>query len=77
MEGAAVSFDPVMLALGILLGTIGFALFRHGRAQTKVVELIAGIILMAAPWFFGKPLPLLGFCGGVLATMWVVGKLER
>lgn len=51
--------SPASLFLGILFGSIGVGYFLYGKREQMFVPLIAGIVLIALPWF-------------VASTMWLV-----
>lgn len=50
---------PATLFLGILFGSIGVGYFIYGKREQMIVPLLAGIVLIALPWF-------------VASTMWLV-----
>ncbi len=51
--------SPASLFLGILFGSIGVGYFLYGKREQMFVPLLAGIVLIALPWF-------------VASTMWLV-----
>lgn len=71
------NFDPIWLATCLLISAIGVACFLWGRRQARSPQMIGGVILIAAPYFFSTLGPMLGFCAGVLGTMWIVARFDR
>ncbi|MCB9740678.1 MAG: hypothetical protein H6747_15550 [Deltaproteobacteria bacterium] len=59
-------FDPVNLGLGFVFGTIGIALVRWARKQSRLPHLVAGIVLLIAPYLSSSPAMTLGVCGVTL-----------
>jgi hypothetical protein len=43
--------SPASLFLGILFGSIGVGYFIYGKREQMFVPLLAGILLIALPWF--------------------------
>jgi hypothetical protein len=44
-------FDPTLLLLSLVPGGIGFVLFTYGRKQGRAPQIIAGLLLLAYPYF--------------------------
>lgn len=63
------------LRVGIAIG--GVQLLRWGREKDRVEAQIGAAVLIAAPWLFDDPSKLLGFAGGVAATLFVVLRMKR
>jgi hypothetical protein len=59
-----VDLDPGQLFASMVVSTIGFGLFLYGKKQTRVPQLVAGIVLMLGPMFIGS--------GGLV---WALGGL--
>jgi hypothetical protein len=55
------------LFFGLFAGAIGVAYIVYGRRQTKLVPVIAGILLCVYPYFFENGL-LLGVIGAALVA---------
>ena len=45
------SLDPTLLFLSLIPGGIGFVLFVYGKKQGRWPHLVAGLLLMAYPYF--------------------------
>lgn len=53
------------LFVGVIAGVFGMAYFVYGKRQTKLVPMVAGVLLCIYP-FFTDSLLLLCLIGGVL-----------
>ena len=49
-------FDIHSLIAGLIFGAVGFWLFRDGRRNSNLSDVIIGIILMAYPMFVEGPI---------------------
>jgi 4-hydroxybenzoate polyprenyltransferase len=45
------NFDPTWLFLSLLIGAFGFALFLYGKRQSRLPQLVIGLIFMVYPYF--------------------------
>ena len=45
------SFDPTWLFISLIPSGIGFVLFVYGKKQQRWPQLVAGLVLMAYPYF--------------------------
>jgi hypothetical protein len=67
------NFDPTWLFASSILGTIGFALFIYGKKQSRLPQLVAGVLFMVYPYFLTS---LVSLCGiGLLigvALWWTI-----
>ncbi|MFP6816331.1 MAG: hypothetical protein VB948_05795 [Pseudomonadales bacterium] len=66
--------DESKLLWGLLFGSIGFGYLIYGRKQRTVVPFVAGIALMASPYFIETTVLLL-LAGMVLLALPFVIKL--
>ena len=67
--------DPGWLLLSLIPGGAGFVLFIYGKKQQRWPQLVAGLAMMAYPYFATTVTTLLG--GGVLiaGVLWYVLSL--
>ena len=56
------------LIAGVIAGAFGMAYFVYGKRQSKVVPLVAGILLCIYPYFTENPYALLGIGAALLAA---------
>jgi hypothetical protein len=45
------SLDPTWLVLSMIPSGVGFVLFVYGKKQARLPQLVAGLMLMAYPFF--------------------------
>jgi len=64
-------FDPIWLALSLVISTVGLALFRYGRKQTRVPQIVGGVILMVSPYFFSDVSHMVGFAFGIIGSLYL------
>jgi hypothetical protein len=53
-------FDPTLLMLSLIPSGIGFVLFVYGRKMARWPQLVAGVALMAYPYFTASVTSMLG-----------------
>ena len=64
------SIDPTWLFASFIAGGIGFVLFVYGKKQQRLPHLIAGIALMAYPYFTTTALPMTIVGVVICAALW-------
>jgi hypothetical protein len=47
----AMDLSPTNLFASMFIGAVGFVLYRYGRKQERVPQVVAGIALMVYPYF--------------------------
>ena len=47
--------EPIILALGLVFGSIGLAYFMYGRKRDRMVYVATGAVLMFYPYAFENP----------------------
>ena len=45
------SFEPTTLFVSLMTSVVGYALFRYGRKQARLPQVIGGLALMVYPYF--------------------------
>jgi hypothetical protein len=63
------SFAPGSLFASLVVSSIGFVAFSYGRKQRRLPQSVAGIALMAFPYFVPTVLPMLLIATALLAAM--------
>jgi hypothetical protein len=43
--------SPANLFASMFIGAVGFVLYRYGRKQERIPQVVAGLALMAYPYF--------------------------
>jgi hypothetical protein len=67
--------SPGALFASLLVGTIGFGFFLYGRKQHRIPQLLAGLVLMAYPYFIESMGWMLGVGALVMAALWIVVRM--
>jgi hypothetical protein len=70
------NFDPTLLMLSLIPSGVGFVLFIYGKKRERWPQLVAGVVLMAYPYFTGTVAAMLGvgvLVGGALYVMIQLG----
>jgi hypothetical protein len=60
-----------------LVAAGGVGLLTWARQKRRSEAWIGGALLVGAPWLFDDVGKLLGFAGGVAATLWVVLRIQK
>ena len=68
-------FDPTWLILSLIPSGIGFVLFTYGRKQVRIPQLVAGVALMAYPYFFTTTTTLVSVGVLICAALYVALQL--
>ena len=45
------SFEPTTLFVSLMTSVVGYALFRYGRKQARLPQVVGGLALMVYPYF--------------------------
>jgi hypothetical protein len=64
-----------ILFLSLVIGSIGLALFIYGKRQSRLPQLVGGLLLMAYPYFIGNLWLLGGIAAGILFLVWGAVKM--
>ena len=62
--------DANSFLASMLVGSIGFVAFAYGKKQSRVPHMLAGVILMAYPYFVTNVALMLGIAVLLLAALW-------
>ena len=65
------SLDPTVLFLSLIPGGIGFVLFVYGKKQGRWPHLVAGLLLMAYPYFTPDITSMIAVGAAVGAGLWL------
>jgi hypothetical protein len=63
------------LFVGFVFSTFGYALFRWGKKRGRMPQLVAGILLMVAPYLCPSLVLMIVVCGGIGATLYLATRL--
>jgi len=66
------SFGGLMLSM--LIGSVGVGLFVYGKKQSRIPQLVAGVVLIAYPYFVPNLWLMAGIAVALLAALWLAVK---
>lgn len=70
-----VDLDANAILASIMIGTVGLGVFIYGKRQSRLPQMIAGVVLMAYPYFVSNVLLMAGIAMGLLVALWLVVRL--
>jgi hypothetical protein len=62
--------DGNSLLASLVIGVVGLAVFVYGRKQGRFPHLVAGVALMAYPYFVSNVALMVGIAVALLAGLW-------
>ncbi len=68
-------FDANAILLSLLIGSVGFVSFAYGKRQGRVPQMLAGLVLMAYPYFVSNLWLMGGIGAAVCGALWLVIRL--
>lgn len=74
--GDTLNMSAGSLISGLIVGSIGAALFIYGKKQQKFASLGGGLLLCALPMFITSALLLWGLTAATLGGVWFFGRGE-
>ncbi len=60
------------LLASFVVSTVGFALFRYGKSELRVPQLVTGIGLMVLPVLVSGPLAMLSVGAASVGGLWLL-----
>lgn len=63
--------DPAWLFVSLVVGSIGFVLFRYGKKQQRWPQMVAGLLLLVYPYFTSGLVPLVVVGAGIGLSLWL------
>ena len=66
--------NPAVLFSGILIGTVGFGCFMHGKRNADLRTLLAGVALSIVPLFAHTLLALWGLTGICASAVYISNR---
>jgi hypothetical protein len=67
--------DPNALLVALAAGSIGLGIFVYGKRQGRLPHLLAGVALMAYPYFVPGWAVSIGVAAAIVALLWVAVRL--
>lgn len=65
------SISPTWLFFSVLIGGLGMAFFIYGKKQERIPQLMAGIALMAYPYFVSSTWLMVAIGAAILGALWL------
>lgn len=66
--------DANAVLLSMVIGGIGFVSFVYGKKQSRFPQMLAGVALMAYPYFVSSVWVMLGIAVAIVAALFVAVK---
>ena len=67
--------DANSLLASLLVSSIGFVAFMYGKKQSRVPQMVVGVLMMAYPYFVTNVALMLGVAVVLLAALWGAVRL--
>ncbi|MGO8996757.1 MAG: hypothetical protein ACLQVI_25865 [Polyangiaceae bacterium] len=68
-------FDGNVLLLSLAIGGVGFVCLAYGKKQGRVPQMIAGILLLAYPYFVSNLWLMGAISVAILGALWLAVRL--
>jgi hypothetical protein len=70
-------FDANSLIASLIIGGIGTVSFIYGRKQSRVPQMVVGVLLIAYPYFISNVFLMIGIAVALLAALWASIRFLR
>jgi hypothetical protein len=67
--------DANAILASMAIGVVGLAVFVYGKKEARLPHMLAGLALMAYPYFVSNVILMAGIAMTLLAGLWVVVRL--
>jgi branched-subunit amino acid transport protein len=71
----SIGFDPTWIFLSLIPGGIGFVLFVYGKKQQRWPHLVAGLAMMAYPYFTSTVTAMTAVGVAICVVLWYVVRI--
>ncbi|MFI5296952.1 MAG: hypothetical protein ACHREM_02550 [Polyangiales bacterium] len=68
-------FDANAFLLSMVVGGVGFVAFAYGKKQSRLPQMLAGVALMAYPYFVSNVWVMIAIAGVILGGLFLAVKL--
>ena len=69
-DEGGVNFSSGWFLASFLVGTVGLGIFAYGKKQSRLPQLVAGILLVAASWLISSPAWMVACAVLVIGALW-------
>ncbi len=67
--------DANAVFASLMIGVVGMGVFVYGKKQGRFPHMIAGVVLMAYPYFVSNVLLMAGIAMTLLVALWLFVRL--
>jgi hypothetical protein len=67
--------DMAWLFVSLVIGSVGLALFIYGKKQTRIPQLVVGILMMGYPYFVSNVWLMSGIAVFLVAGLWIAIRM--
>jgi len=71
------NFDADTLIASMIIGGIGTVSFIYGKRQSRLPQMVVGILLIAYPYFISDVFLMIGIAVVLLAALWASIRFLR
>lgn len=71
------NFDADTLIASMIIGGIGTVSFIYGKRQSRLPQMVVGILLIAYPYFISNVFLMIGIAVALLAALWASIRFLR
>jgi len=69
------NFDGNSLLAGFAVSTVSFGFFMYGKKQSRLPQMLFGLIGMVYPYFVASPAWIFGIFAPLLGALWLSLRL--
>jgi hypothetical protein len=66
------NLDGASLIASLIIGSVGFVAFAYGKKQSRLPQMIVGLVLMVYPYFVTSVPWMIGAAVALLGGLWVM-----
>lgn len=71
------NFDADTLIASMIIGGIGTVSFIYGKRQSRLPQMVVGILLIAYPYFISNVFLMIGIAVALLVALWASIRFLR
>ena len=69
------NLDPGYLLASLVVSGVGYVLFSYGRKQSRLPQMVLGIVMLVYPYFITDLAWMLGICAALLLLLGLLARL--